>query len=410
MGLLRQKFDHLNALRYRQDNLWRHILIIGFVARTLSRIRYWGEMRSIEMHILDELIGQVESLTTARSAVSADHALADTPARGVYYLEFTTNNNARYEIAVQDGTMPDGSDDIVISGLKSGHSMVSPAQSFLLAAATPEWRIIDAGSHVGVFSLPAAALGCHVIAIEGSKLNTYLLSLSIQRNQFRNLNVLNAAVSHEDGYATFSAWGPWGSLVQTDILSAQGIPSLIQTISLDTLIAKLGWQKVDAVKIDVEGSEAEVFEGMKDTLARLDAPMVVFESNTVILRKRGQTAQDLIAMLRRYGYECYLPQYGKLLSLAPDHVQIHAYTDYVAVKPAHNLNTLLKQIGWELRPPLSTEQILEEIDTEARSAVHVDHKRALLQSIQHLPDHLRKNLRVASIENKLVNEIAALAD
>jgi FkbM family methyltransferase len=413
MGLLRENFDRLNALRYKQDSLWRHIPIVGFAARTLSRIRYWGVMRSLEMLILDELISQADWLrtTTTQSAtgVGASVSTPDTRAGYVYYLQFSAQNNTRYEIAVQDGTMPDGSDDIVISGLKAGHSMVSPAQSFLLSTASSDWRIIDVGSHVGVFSLPAAALGCQVVAIEGSKLNTYLLSLSIQRNGFQNLNVLNAAASHEDGFATFSAWGPWGSLVQTDLLSAHGIPSLIQTISLDSLVAKLGWQSVDAVKIDVEGSEAEVLSGMKTLLARSDAPIVVFESNTVILRKRGQHPTELITLLRTCGYECYMPHYGELLALAPDHTQIHAYADYVALKPSHNLNALLERIGWKLKPPATNAQIREEIEAEVQAATHIDHKRALLQAIQDLPPRLRDDPIVFSIEHKLAAEIAALA-
>ena len=414
MASLRENFERLNAMRYQQDSLGRNTSIIGFIARTLSRIRYWGTMRSLEMSILDELISQVDWLKTTMTQVAtgADASASTAAARAgcVYYLQFNAQNNTRYEIAVQDGSMPDGSDDIVISGLKAGHSMLSPAQSFLLSAASSDWRIFDVGSHVGVFSLPAAALGCQVVAIEGSKLNAYLLSLSIQRNRFQNLNVLNAAASHEDGFATFSAWGPWGSLVQTDLLSTHGIPSLIQTISLDSLVEKLGWQRIDAVKIDVEGSEAEVLNGMQALLSRSDAPIIVFESNTVILRKRGQRPVDLIDLLRKYGYECYVPYYGRLLALAPDHTQIHAYLDYIAVKPSHHLEVLLKQMGWELQSPATKAQIFEEIQTEVRAATHVDHKRALLQSIQDLPPHLRDDPTVFSIERKLVNEVAALRE
>ena len=55
------------------------------------------------------------------------------------------------------------------------------------------------------------------------------------------------------------------------------VPVRIET--LDEVIGRLGWDRLDFIKIDVEGMEWEAFRGAQRTLAKY-RPVVLFESMT----------------------------------------------------------------------------------------------------------------------------------
>jgi 2-polyprenyl-3-methyl-5-hydroxy-6-metoxy-1,4-benzoquinol methylase len=70
-------------------------------------------------------------------------------------------------------------------------------QSFPEDAVNKLWRhlvrarnnVLDVGAHLGMYALPAAAVGAYVIAVEASPTNAALLGLAAQRNSFTNLTI-----------------------------------------------------------------------------------------------------------------------------------------------------------------------------------------------------------------------------
>jgi hypothetical protein len=51
----------------------------------------------------------------------------------------------------------------------------------------------------------------------------------------------------------------------------------ISAETLDSILAREGIDEVDALKVDVEGFEGQVFEGAAKLLARSKAPLIIFE-------------------------------------------------------------------------------------------------------------------------------------
>ena len=130
-------------------------------------------------------------------------------------------------------------------------------------------RVLDLGAHIGTFSLAAAALGYEVLAVEASPQNAALLQASIEANGFRQMRVIHAAVSDRSGVLEFCAIGPWGH-VSTPLLTTPTVR--VPAVTVEQILDDHGWDRVDFVKIDIEGSEVAALEGMKQLLSGPDSP------------------------------------------------------------------------------------------------------------------------------------------
>lgn len=163
-------------------------------------------------------------------------------------------------------------------------------------------RVLDLGAHIGTFTLAAAKLGCEVIAVEASPENARLLRASVEKNGFSRVRVIQAAVSDHAGMVPFSSYGPFGHVFS----AVTNLPSIeTPAVRVDDLLGQFGWERVDLVKLDVEGSEIAALEGMSELLRSADAPRIIYESNAYTLGFYGRTPEELQAMLRRFGYRSY---------------------------------------------------------------------------------------------------------
>src|SRR2546427_8212490 len=84
-------------------------------------------------------------------------------------------------------------DDHLSRTLRQGWYPTSPATDLLLQMVRPGHRVLDLGANIGMFSLPLAAIGCEVVAVEASPRNAELLKASITRNRLANLRLIHAA-------------------------------------------------------------------------------------------------------------------------------------------------------------------------------------------------------------------------
>ncbi|KAA2259580.1 FkbM family methyltransferase [Solihabitans fulvus] len=101
---------------------------------------------------------------------------------------------------------------------------------------------------------------------------------------------------HGRAYLTEGASGPGPN---TEFAVSRPVPTLVQTV--DTLRRHLRLRRVDFVKADVEGAEAAVLAGAKETLLR-DRPMLLLEIEDRHLTKYGMTAGELVAGLAAMDY------------------------------------------------------------------------------------------------------------
>jgi len=121
--------------------------------------------------------------------------------------------------------------------------------------------IIDAGAHVGLFSIMASLFAKEVIAIEPHPINFMLLKANMRRNNIRNVVTLNRALWPIRGqYELFE-----GNSSDKNTLLPNGYNAYtykVSTVTLSDLIKKYG--EIDLLKMDIEGAEFPVIMHAKN--------------------------------------------------------------------------------------------------------------------------------------------------
>ena len=288
----------------------------------------------------------------------------------VAYHTLKVRENVQFAIAVH----LDFPDPIGQTIVDRTYSFPPPHQA-LFELMRPGCRVLDLGAHIGTFSLAAAALGCEVISVEASPVNAALLQASVDKNSFTRMRVVNAAVSDHTGTLEFIQAGPYG-LVANPAFSDATVS--VPAVTVDDLLAQTGWDRVDLIKMDVEGSEVAAMGGMPRQLSRADAPVVLYESNGHTLHFFDQTPRSLLAVFERSGYHSYIPGDHTLTPFSAAEFQPECVVDYLAVK---QLPAGLQD--WQVLPPMTQEDRIQKIlQTCAHENVYIRifMARALLEA------------------------------
>jgi len=163
---------------------------------------------------------------------------------------------------------------------------------------------VDVGASIGYFTILA---GCavgergRVIACEPGPQNQSTLLLNIALNHLTNVEVAPVALSDQRGVVSYSRLGSNGAIssYQADVDSIV-TGDLVQAKSMDELLANA--DRVDVIKIDVEGAEGKVLEGARATLGRFH-PKLFFEFTPAALELTSAvTGSDLLHRLESFGY------------------------------------------------------------------------------------------------------------
>ncbi|MFC5343070.1 FkbM family methyltransferase [Brevundimonas staleyi] len=153
---------------------------------------------------------------------------------------------------------------------------------------------IDVGGNVGVMSFRAARKvgpGGRVFAFEPNPLNVDRFLRGVIANALTNVTLFPVAASDRTG-PVFTLKNSNGKVVAaTDVLQAENAS---QAMVPDDLLVHL--DRIDLVKLDIEGFEVQALRGLTATLAR-HRPKVLCEFNPVCLRPHGGVEPEVLADL-----------------------------------------------------------------------------------------------------------------
>lgn len=141
--------------------------------------------------------------------------------------------------------------------------------------------IIDAGAHVGLFSILVARQNpdCRVVALEPFEENHACLVRNLQTLGVGNVEVHKAALAGQTGVGRMRAVGDRSidHLLET---GDSGEDDEVATISLPDLFETAGTDRIAMLKCDVEGSEYDAFGAVdQETLARIERIGLEYHDN-----------------------------------------------------------------------------------------------------------------------------------
>ncbi len=176
---------------------------------------------------------------------------------------------------------------------------------FLLTFLNPQSVAVDVGAHIGSIAIPLAQKSKQVYAIEPVEESAELLKQNLLLNRIGNVQLHRCGLG--DTMTTASAVIGNPKSTGTFMLR-EGTGIEVKT--LDSL--ELG--RVDLIKIDVEGMEAQVLKGGEKTISQW-RPLIFFEVNLTALRLQGNALSSITKFFKRKGYNLYLKQGSRILKL-----------------------------------------------------------------------------------------------
>jgi FkbM family methyltransferase len=174
----------------------------------------------------------------------------------------------------------------------------------------PGMTVADVGANWGYFTLLCAhrvgATG-RVLALEPHPRLVTLLAGNVGRNGLSQVEVLRVAAGAAAGSTPFVGFdergGNWGvsRAARGNDLTDFEAPAA----TLDGLLDERRLDRVDLVKIDIEGAEVDALQGMTAGLMRGRYRYALVECHPLELKERGASVGDCVAPFARAGYRAW---------------------------------------------------------------------------------------------------------
>jgi FkbM family methyltransferase len=161
--------------------------------------------------------------------------------------------------------------------------------------------VVDVGANIGYYSVLAARLvgvSGTVHAIEPYSESLTLLRRNLELNDFTNAIVHPVAASSGNEVREFNVTG---SIDSNSFYSHPLTETRSKVSVLAAPIDGLVREQVRLYKIDVEGAEIEVLEGMHESMARSPGAAVIVEWNPACMRRANREPTALVEILKTLG-------------------------------------------------------------------------------------------------------------
>ena len=177
----------------------------------------------------------------------------------------------------------------------------------------PGGTFLDVGANIGLLSIYAARLVGEtgkVVAFEPFPSVLESLRRSVDANDLPQVSWLDVALSDREGELSFFiAECETASSLSDKPPDHCGYDReiAVRVTSLDTLVAggELELERLDFVKIDVEGEEARTVRGMRETLRRFEQPRLWIEVRGPERSHRANTFPEVYELLAELGYRAF---------------------------------------------------------------------------------------------------------
>ena len=163
--------------------------------------------------------------------------------------------------------------------------------------------VLDIGANIGYTALKLAqkAKFGSVISFEPDPFNYSCCRRNLELNPFLNVRALNVALGDKSGTVQMELRTP-ANRGGNRINQGAGNGSQVEIGRLDDFMRGLTVNRVDLMKIDVEGYELKVLKGAEQTI-RTFKPILFIEIDDNNLNDQADSAIEVIAFLVKNGYK-----------------------------------------------------------------------------------------------------------
>jgi FkbM family methyltransferase len=175
-------------------------------------------------------------------------------------------------------------------------------RAFLQERVKPGFVFVDVGANVGGYSLFVSRLAGgqgRVLAVEPQPHIFERLTYNISQNATGTVKALDCAVADKTGEVTLFVDAKNAGESSVKIMgNPEGVSIRVQAKTLLQILTEEGFQRVDAMKIDVEGAEDLILEPfLRDAPESLWPPLLIIENGT------GRWQMDLVGLLGDKGWK-----------------------------------------------------------------------------------------------------------
>ena len=252
----------------------------------------------------------------ARASLSQPFAaVRDRKSNEEYLLQLSKlpQEDGHVTIPVLDFTMkvrvddPGLSKDLILHGIRE-----RDAVHFLRPLFSGCKTIFEIGANQGYYLIQEALYSpndVNIHAFEPHPDNVKTAKLNAKLNGIENrCHFVQAAVSNKRGKArlTVSRRLNWHTLTPAieENLDFAGETIEVDTFSLDEYAADLKIERVDLIRMDVEGHESAIMKGATNIIARSPGIVIFLEFHTSLLRQSGESPEEFLRHLRALGLKC----------------------------------------------------------------------------------------------------------
>jgi len=255
----------------------------------------------------------------------------------------------RPELHIHGAVVALNPDDPVVSGALTLGVYERAETRFFRLACRPGMIFLDVGANVGYYTALAIerlqSSGA-IVAMEPDPESFSFLLKTVALNGQAKVTCVQKAAGPETGEATLfvSRDNRGDNRLYANNLSTDSFR--VPAITVDDLLAELGIQQVNLVKIDAQGFEGHVLRGMERTIVNSPSLIILMEFWPQGLRTAGFEPDQIFTLCGRLGLQVFtLARDGRLQVLECSDAVIRdhpgrKYTTIVAVKGVSFLDEL----------------------------------------------------------------------
>jgi FkbM family methyltransferase len=157
--------------------------------------------------------------------------------------------------------------------------LLQPYADLCRLALNPSSVVLDVGANIGLTAIVAASRASRVLAVEAAPSNVQVLARNVETQCPGRIEVFHCAAGAAPGSVRFDDNSTYGHVyVDGSLMERPTIKVPLRTV--DDVVAESRADRLDLIKIDVEGFEQDVLEGACSVLDRFE-PLVFLEFNAI---------------------------------------------------------------------------------------------------------------------------------